>query len=158
MHQFTRGGGRGMKANSCSRTGMAGLVLLLVVIIGLVGVYFGNQWFNQKYYIRLYDGSNMRYLDMPPFAERSTSAEYELAGICDINVGTSKDQVNNFLKSMCNRYGYLCTVNEDDIKIEIRRHYYVEGKHEGNLLKLRWTPVLPDNLKARAEALSKKSE
>ena len=147
-----------MKAYSGSRTGLAGLVLLIVVIIGLIGVYFGNQWFNQKYYIRLFDGDNIRYLDMPPYAERATAAEFELTGVCDINVGTSKDQVNNFLKSMCNRYGYLCTVNEDDIRIEIRRHYSVEGKHEGNLLKLRWAPVLPDKLKARAEALGKKSE
>ncbi len=147
-----------MKPESGSRAGLAGLVLLFVVILGLVGVYFGNQWFNQKYYIRLFDGENIRYVDMPPYGERVTSAELELVGTCDINVGTSKDQVNNFLKSMCNSYGYLCTVGENEIRIEIRRHYFIDGKYEGNLLKLRWTPVLPEKLKARAEALGKKSE
>ncbi|PKL48782.1 MAG: hypothetical protein CVV42_08240 [Candidatus Riflebacteria bacterium HGW-Riflebacteria-2] len=147
-----------MKAVSGNRAGFAGLVILLVLIVGLVGVYFGNQWFNQRYYIKLFDGDKIRLIDIPPFAERVTSAEHELVGICDINIGTSKDQSNNFLKSMCNSYGYLCTVGENDIKIEIRRQYYIEGKYEGNFLKLRWTPVLPEKLKARAEALNKKSE
>ena len=156
MQQFYLAGGMRMKVYSCSRGSVAVLIILIVVILGLIGVYFGNQWFNQKYYIKLYDGENIRYIDIPPYAERETSADYELVGVCDLNVGTSKDQANDFLKSTCNRYGYLCNVGENDIRIEIRRHYYIEGKYEGNYLKLRWTPSLPDKLKARAEALSKK--
>jgi hypothetical protein len=138
------------------REGLAGLVLLIVVIIGLIGVYYGNQWFNQKYYIRIFDDNVVRYLDMPPYAERITSADYELIGICDISIGTSQDQINNFLKIMCNRYGYLCTTNEDTVQIDIRRNYSIKGTYDTSKLSLRWTPILPEKLKKAAAALAEK--
>lgn len=147
-----------MKTNIVNRSGLAGFVLLFVVILGLIGVYYGNQYFNQKYYIRLFDGEAIRYLDMPPYAERLTSADHEMIGVCDVNIGTSPDQVTNFLKSTCNRYGYLCTAGEGTVQIEVRRNYVLKGTYEANKLKLRWTPVLPEKLKAAAEALGKPGE
>ncbi|EKD84331.1 MAG: hypothetical protein ACD_39C00101G0003 [uncultured bacterium] len=147
-----------MKSNNDKRAGLAGLVLLVFVTVCLVGIYFGNQWFNQKYYIRLFDGDVVRYLDMPPYAERLSSADLEMIGVCDLNIGTSKDQISNFFKSMCNRYGYLCTTSEDGIQMEIRRNYSIKGEYETNRLKLRWTPVLPEKLKAVAAALTPKTD
>ncbi|MBU1108186.1 MAG: hypothetical protein KKB51_16055 [Candidatus Riflebacteria bacterium] len=147
-----------MKSNVVGRSGQAGLILLFVVIAGLVGVYFGNQYFSQKNYIRLFDGEAIRYLDIPPYAQRLTSADQELIGVCDISIGTSPDQATNFLKTTCNSYGYLCTAGEESVQIEIRRNYLLKGIYEGNKLKLRWTPVLPEKLKSAAEALSKKTE
>ncbi|PKL40320.1 MAG: hypothetical protein CVV41_19860 [Candidatus Riflebacteria bacterium HGW-Riflebacteria-1] len=144
-----------MKLTNDRRAGLAGLVLVIFIIIGLVGIYFGNQWFSQKYYIRLFDGDVIRYLDIPPYAERLTSADQELLGVCDINVATSKDQVNNFFNSTCNRYGYLCKTVDGGIVIELRRNYTIKGEYNSNTLQLRWTPVLPEKLKAKAAALTK---
>lgn len=145
-----------METCSDRKGGLVGLILVTLVIVGLIGVYFGNQWFSQRNYIRLFDGDAIRYLDMPPYAVRLTSAELELIGVCDIDIGTSKEQASSFLKSTCNRYGYLCTGNADELQIEIRRHYLISGSFDKNRLKLRWTPVLPEKLKARAAALEKK--
>lgn len=143
--------------NNCSKkSGLAGIVILLVFIVGLFGVYYGNQWFTQKYYIRIFDDNLVRYIDMPPYADRLSSSEYELIGVCDISIGTTPDQVNNFLKSMCNRYGYLCTTGENTVQIDIRRNYSINGTYEEGKLKLRWLPILPDKLKLRAEKLAEK--
>jgi len=146
-------------SSCCERKGgVTGLVIFIVVVLGLVGVYFGNRWFNEKYYIRLFDGENIRYLDVPPYGERITDAELELIGVCDLNIGTSKEQSNDFLENACNRYGFLWVAEEDSIRIELRRNYLIKGDYQGNQLKLRWTPILPEKLKARAETLIKQGK
>lgn len=138
-----------------SRKGFLGFLVLILMVCGLIGIYFGYGWYNQRYFIALYDGGMTRYLDVPPFSERKTSSELELIGQCTLSIGTSDDQAVQFFKSMSNRLGYLCVVKDNKMTIEVRRNYTVNGEFGGGVLKLSWTPVLPEKLKRQAAKLAK---
>lgn len=142
-----------------ARKGFLAVIILILIVGGLIGLYFGFNWYNQRYYIALYDGSMTRYIDVPPFAERKTSAEFELIGHCVLGVGTSEQQALSFYKSMCNRLGFMFSEKEGSFTIEVRRNYTVRGEYGAGQIKLSWTPVLPEKLKRQAAKLAKdKSE
>ncbi len=137
-----------------AKGGFLGLVILFLFVGGLIGLYFGYQWYNHRYYIKLYDGSMTRYLDVPPFAERLSTADQELIGECTLAIGTSDEQASQFYNSMSNRLGYLFGAKDKGWTIEVRRNYIVSGEFNSGKLNLKWEPVLPDNLKKKAQALS----
>ncbi|GAB4269472.1 MAG: hypothetical protein Kow0029_05480 [Candidatus Rifleibacteriota bacterium] len=139
------------------KRGFLTFVVFFLVVFGIVGLYMGYKWYNQRYYIVLYDGNMTRYLDVPPFSERISPASDELRGECVLSIGTSAEQVIHFLKSMSDRYGFLFSGEGDSISIEIRKNYVVKGKFEDGKLKLEWTPVLNEKLKKKADSLFKKS-
>lgn len=135
--------------------GFLTFVVFFLIVFGIVGLYLGYQWYNQRYYITLYDGNMTRYIDMPPFAERISSANRELIGECIISIGTSSEQASHFFKSMCDRYGYLFVLKENGLTMEIRKNYAIEGDYTEGKLKLTWKPVLSEKMKKRAQSLFK---
>jgi len=138
-----------------ARKGFLGIIVLILFVGGIIGLYFGYNWFNQRYYIALYDGQMTRYLDIPPFAERKTHADLELIGECTLSIGTSEKQARDFLNSMSDRLGYMCNDKDGKMIIEVRRNYIITGEFGGGLLKLNWTPVLPETLKKKAAKIAK---
>lgn len=136
--------------------GFLTFVVFFLIVFGIAGLYLGYQWYNQRYYIALYDGNMTRYLDMPPFAERVTSSNLELTGECVISIGVSSDQASSFFKSMCDRYGYMFSSKENGLIMEIRKNYAINGDYSEGKLKLTWKPLLNDKMKKRAEAMLKK--
>lgn len=137
-----------------ARKGFVGLVILFLLVGGLVGIYFGYEWYNQRNFIKLHDGSMIRLLDIPPFAERVTSADKELIGECVLSIGASEEQASQFFNSMSNRMGYLFAASEQGFTIEVRRNYIVKGEFANNKLNLTWEPVLPSGLKKKALAIA----
>ncbi|NCB38943.1 MAG: hypothetical protein EOM80_09245 [Erysipelotrichia bacterium] len=135
--------------------GFLTFVVFFLIIFGIVGLYLGYKWYNQKYYIALYDGNMTRYLDIPPFAERLTPSNRELLGECSIAIGTSSDQTNHFFKGTCDRYGYIYSLKENFFTIELRKNYVIKGEFADGKMKLTWTPSLNDKMKKRAQALFK---
>ncbi len=136
-----------------SNRGFLGFVVFFLIIFGLVGIYFGYQWYNQRNYIVLYDGEMTRRIDTPPFADRQTSSDRELIGECVLSIGTSLDQTRDFYKTMSDRYGYLFVLTESGMTMEIRKNYVVVGKFNGGQLTLNWNPVLTEKLKKKAQTL-----
>lgn len=141
-----------------NKRGILTFVVFFLIVFGLVGLFMGYKWYNQHYYVALYDGNMVRYIDIPPFSERISSASDELRGECILSVGTSSEQINHFFKSMCDRYGYLFYSKDEGIVIEIRKNYIIKGTFGDNKLKLVWTPQLSDKLKKKADGLFKKTE
>lgn len=133
-------------------------VIFFLIVFGIVGLYLGYKWYNQRYYISLYDGNMVRYLDIPPFSERISSSSDELRGECVLSIGTSSDQISHFFKSMCDRYGYIYTGTENGLTMEVRKNYVIEGTFSEGKIKLEWEPVLNDKLKKKSESLFKKTE
>lgn len=140
------------------RRGFLTFVIFFLVVFGVVGLYLGYKWYNQRYYIGLYDGEMVRYIDVPPFAERISPSSDELRGECVLSVGTSVDQVNHFLRSMADRYGYIFAGDSSSLTLEVRKNYVIKGVYDSGKLKLEWQPVLNDKLKKKADALFKKTE
>lgn len=140
------------------KRGFLTFVIFFLVVFGVVGLYLGYQWYNQRYYIALYDGQMVRHLDVPPFTERLSPATDELRGECLLSVGTSFDQASHFFKSVADRYGYIYSGNEKGLTLEIRKNYQVTGAYADGKLRLTWQPVLNDKLKKKADALFKKAE
>lgn len=140
------------------KRGFLTFVVFFLIVFGIVGLFMGYKWYNQRYYIALHDGSMVRYLDVPPFTEKLSSANDELRGECILSVGTSTDQVNHFFKSMCQRYGYIFSSKDGVIKVEIRKNYAISGTFSDGKLKLEWKPVLSAKLKKKADDLFKKTE
>ncbi len=140
-----------------SRRGFLTFVIFFLVVFGIVGLYMGYKWYNQRYYITLYDGDMVRYLDLPPFTERISSGSDELRGVCVLSVGTSLDQVSHFFKSLADRYGYLYSGDNQSLTIEVRKNYMINGTFADGKLRLEWQPVLSDKLQKKADALFKKA-
>lgn len=140
-----------------NRRGFLTFVIFFLVVFGIVGLYMGYKWYNQRYYITLYDGNMVRYLDVPPFTERISSASDELRGVCVLSVGTSLDQVSHFFKSLSDRYGYLYSGDSQTLSIEVRKNYVINGSFADGKLRLEWKPVLNDKLQKKADSLFKKS-
>ena len=136
-----------------SNRGFLGFVIFFLIIFGLVGIYFGYQWYNQRNYINLYDGDMTRRIDTPPFAERLTSSDRELLGECVLSIGTSLDQTSDFYKGMSDRYGYMFALTETGLSMEIRKNYSVVGTFAGGKLTLNWNPILNAKMKKKAESL-----
>jgi hypothetical protein len=142
--------------NYRKKHGFVGLGVFILLIFGLIGLYYGYEWYSQRYYIRLYDGGMVRYIDIPPFAERKGPAENDLIGECVLSINTSDEQYCQFFKSMSNRYGYLCNISEYALTIEVRKNYIISGEFAKGQLKLTWTPVLGDKLQKKAQAVAAK--
>ncbi len=140
------------------RRGFLTFVIFFLVVFGIVGLYMGYKWYNQRYYIALYDGNMVRYLDVPPFTERISPSSDELRGECILSVGTSLDQVNHFFKSVADRYGYIFSGDRQTLSLEVRKNYVIKGEFDNGKLKLEWQPVLNEKLKKKADALFKKKE
>jgi hypothetical protein len=136
--------------------GFIGTILIILLIVGALGLYFGYNWYNERYYVTLYDGDMVRYMDIPPFCERETPASGELTGKCVLNIGTSVDQASGFYKSMCNRYGYIYSTDNDKIKIEVHRNYIINGEFKGGKLYLNWQPKLNKELQKKLESKKEK--
>ncbi len=136
--------------------GFVGIVILILLVLGLIGIYFGYSWYQEKNFISLYDGDMTRKLDIPPFAERKFSAINDLKGEVTLKVSTSPDQIGMFFKSSCDNYGYTYEGDSEKIQISIRAGYVISGEFKDNLLVLKWNPVLDSKNKKRYEKAFKK--
>lgn len=133
--------------------GFVGYIILFLIIFGLLGIYLSRSWYIEKYYITLYDDKITRYLDIPPFAERISPASDELRGRCKISIGSSASQAFGFLKSVCDKSGYVFRNEKDSVEIEIRKNYIIKCSLVDEKLVLTWTPVLTGKLKQKFEKL-----
>ena len=93
-----------MKKN---KHGSIWVLLLVLFVIGGIAIYWGYNKYMQTLYIGFYDGNKIRYLDVPPFAERITPASLEVLGECDIRFSTIDEQVLQFFKATATKYGYF---------------------------------------------------
>ncbi len=132
-----------------SRRGFLGILIIFLLIGGLIGIYFGYGWYVERYYIKLYDGSVVRYLDIPPFTDRLNPASDDLKGECILHVGTSFEQAANFFSGVSKRYGYLAAVSGSTLTIDMRKNYRIIGEFKDNKIFLKWQPVLPEGLKKK---------
>lgn len=141
------------------RRGFFGAILIALMVAGLAGIYFGYHWYQERFYLRFYDGEMVRYMDLPPYSDRLSPARDELRGYCQIRIGTTHEQANQFLHNVCDRYGYVFSASQEagrgGFLIQVRRDYPIEGRYSAdNLLTLTWQPVLTGSNKAKAEKLS----
>lgn len=133
--------------------GFMTFVLFFLIVFGLLGVYLGYGWYMQRYYITLYDGNMTRYLDIPPFSERITSANDELRGECVLSIGASSNQAIEFLGAVSSKYGFIFIKNEKGAEIEIHKNYVVKCTIDKNMLKMNWKPKLSEKLKKKYKSL-----
>jgi hypothetical protein len=134
--------------------GFIAYILLLFLIAGAVGLYYGYFWYQEKYYINLFDGAKVRRLEVPPFAERKSPASLELKGECKLKVGTSFAQAKQFYKEVCRKKGFAFDeMGSSEISIGIKRNYVIKGVHENNDLILKWNPVLTSGQQKKYKSL-----
>lgn len=140
----------------CKAGGIVGVILVVLLIVGGIGLYFGDEFFTEKNHISFYLGDFVKGFDMPPYVERITPLDYELKGVCDLRVQTSPEQTTDFIRGACGKYGYFFQPSDESkngFQMEISRGYVVKGFYEDNVLKIRWQPVLPDKLKEKAKSI-----
>jgi hypothetical protein len=134
------------------------IFLALFILLGL-GIYYGYGLYINHYYITFYDHPKNKYLDVPPFAERITSPKLELLGECDIRFATIDEQVANFFLSTSSKHGFHYEKKGKDtnssFEITVKKDYVIYGSFEGNILKLKWTPVLTPNLQMKARKVKR---
>lgn len=143
-----------MKKN---KHGSIWVLLLVLFVIGSIAIYWGYNKYIQTLYIGFYDGNKIRYLDVPPFAERITPASLEVLGECDIRFSTIDEQVLQFFKATATKYGYFFsradTKSDSSFEITVRGDYVIKGTFDKNILQLRWNPVLPPDMQKKARAM-----
>lgn len=131
-----------------------GTILFVLVLAALVaGLIYGYGFYCEKYYIALYDGEMVRYIDVPPYAKRLDLPANDLKGQCMLEIGTSQDQANTFFGAMAKRRGFVFRTKDKvgEIEFEVSPRYLVKGVFKGNRLALRWTPILTEALQQRYE-------
>lgn len=137
--------------------GFALIVFLIFICILGLGIYFGYGMYINRYYVTFYDSPKNKYLEVPPFAERTTSPKLELLGECNIRFATIDEQVSSFFSAMASKNGFIFdqkgTEHNSDFEIFIKKDYIIKGQFEGNLLKLTWKPVLIPRLQDKARKL-----
>ncbi|HOY67734.1 MAG TPA: hypothetical protein PLP29_12665 [Candidatus Ozemobacteraceae bacterium] len=130
-----------------------GLGLLILLLVGGIAIWFGYGVYVERYYIALFDGDMVRYLDVPPYGKRLTPERDELRGHVEMTLETVPDQVCNFFGLLSTKRGYILRRKEAAIEIEIRPGYVVKGLFKDNRLTLDWNPVLNESRKARKAKL-----
>ncbi|MBF0546101.1 MAG: hypothetical protein HQM08_16775 [Candidatus Riflebacteria bacterium] len=134
--------------NSMRKQGSV-IILFFIFIFGIVGIYLGYNWYEEKYFINLYDGNMVRYLEIPPFAVRVSPKEDEVLGKCILDIKVSSEQAMTFLASKCESKGFAFKPKKEGFEILIKQNYVIKGNFSGNQLSLSWIPGLPENLKVR---------
>lgn len=141
-----------MKNNK--KGGVAGGVIIFIIVLLSLLIYFGYINYNEQHYINVYDDITQDViLEVPPYTERITEANKELIGECDLKVGTSYEQVASFYGGYCKRCGFEFEGKKNSFIITIREDYSITGNLNGNVLELRWVPVLHSNQIAKTEKL-----
>ncbi len=128
-----------------------GLFLLLLIIVGGIGLWFGYHRYQERYYINLFDGEMVRYIDVPPFGIRLTPADDELRGHAELRLEAAPEQACNFFGAIAARRGFIFRRNDDKIEIEVRPSYIVRGIIREDRLTLNWKPIL-DGARLRRKA------
>lgn len=136
----------------------AGVLIFFVFLAFLgLGMYFAYGMYINKYYVTFYDYPKNKYLDVPPFAERITSPKLELLGECDIRFNTIDEQISSFFLATSSKHGFSFEKKDSEnggpFEIVVKKDYVIYGGFEGNILKLRWTPVLTPSLQVKARKL-----
>ncbi|MFZ2960318.1 MAG: hypothetical protein WA705_25835 [Candidatus Ozemobacteraceae bacterium] len=132
--------------------GQGGIILLVILIAGLVGLYFGSRWYYDRYYVSLYDGEMTRYFEIPPFAQRKTPVSDELKGTTVLELGIAQEQANTFIAGMANRKGFVFRLNKEGFEIEITPQYKLFGRYKDATVSLSWKPRLPARLVGKVPA------
>jgi len=130
--------------------GQIGVFVLILLIAGALGVYFGYDFYLEKYYLTLYDAEMVRYLELPSFSSRETSADLELVGQCILKCSVVMEQVFFVLESTCRKRGYFFRQEKESIEIEITPKYKIKGKFLDSKLYLQWKPEIPLKLQKKA--------
>ncbi|OQA08672.1 MAG: hypothetical protein BWY66_00894 [bacterium ADurb.Bin374] len=133
-----------------SRRGQ-GLFLLLLILVGGIAIWFGYERYQERYYINLFDGEMVRYIDVPPFGVRLTPADDELRGYAELRLEAAPEQACNFFGAIAARRGFIFRRNDDTIEIEVRPSYLVKGTIKEDRLTLNWKPIL-DGARLRRKA------
>jgi len=124
-----------------------------MLIVGAAAIWFGHQWYEERYYIGLFDGEMVRYVDVPPFGRRMTPAADELRGYAEMVMETVPDQVCSFFGALSSKRGFLFRRKDSEIEIEVRPGYIVKGIFKENKLTLTWNPILNEAQKVRKAKL-----
>ncbi len=132
-----------------TRKGLAGILVLFVLILVAGGLYWFWGYSTQRNYISCYDGDITRYIDIPPYSKRLSPVEHELIGHAKLEIGVTQDQVNTFLGAMCTRKGFIFRSNPDMLEIEISPTYIMKGTYDQNNLTLLWVPKLSERLQKK---------
>jgi len=135
-----------------------GLGLWILLIVGAAAIWFGHQVYEERYYVGLFDGEMVRYIDVPPFGRRLTPATDELRGYAELVMETVPDQVCNFFGALSSKRGFIFRRKEANIEIEVRPGYIIKGIFKDNKLTLTWNPILNEARqlrKAKLEASGK---
>lgn len=130
-----------------------GLFLLVLFLVGGTAIWYGYQRYEERYYINLFDGAMVRYIDIPPFGVRQTPASDELRGYAEMVLEAAPEQACNFFGVISQRRGFTFRRNEEKIEIEVRPGYIVKGIIQEDRLSLRWNPVLDESRKKRKAKL-----
>ena len=130
------------------------VILWFVLIAGAAGIYFGYHFFSERFYISLYDGDMVRYLDIPPYSIRLSSADDELRGYCKLEIKTSQEQVASFLGGLCSKKGFhFKWLGTNEFVIIVRPNYEIRGVFKDTTLEMTWTPVLNVSRQARHDRI-----
>ncbi|MBF0499480.1 MAG: hypothetical protein HQM09_05080 [Candidatus Riflebacteria bacterium] len=141
-------GGRSVNSHllKWSSAGQGAIFLLIALIIGFVGLFYGSRWYNEKHFITLYDNEMVRYIEIPPFAQRKTPVIDELVGKCTLELATTQEQANTFLAGMANRKGFTFRLTKTGFEIDVTLKYKVTGRYNDTQIFLTWKPRLPERL------------
>ncbi|NLI78482.1 MAG: hypothetical protein GX442_18835 [Candidatus Riflebacteria bacterium] len=127
-----------------------GTILFLLLLAGVVvAIVYGYNRYNEKYYIALYDGEMVRYIDIPPFTRRVDPPVDDLKGKALLDIEVSPDQVNTFFGTMSSRRGFVFRTKEGQCEFEVSGGYVVKGTFKQNQLSLQWTPILTESLQQK---------
>ena len=138
------------------RKGQVGAIFLFLIILGVIGLYYGHQQYMEKYYISFYDGSITRYLEIPPFTQRISPGYYELFGRCSLRFATAIDQFTMAFESSCRKRGFFLKAlkEKDSFEVEIAPKYKIHCQFSENVMEMSWNPTLTESLQKKIAKLT----
>ena len=115
-------------ASAMHRTGgIVAILLLILVVGGVAGMYYAYQQHLPNYYLILYDGKFVRYLDVPPFSKRLGPASDDKKGECMLEINITSEQSNAFLVEYCKKKGFVFKSDEKGFTIDVAPDYVIKG-------------------------------
>ena len=138
------------------RKGQVGIFFLFLIILGVIGLYFGHQQYMEKYFISFYDGNITRYLEIPPYTQRVSPGYYELFGRCSFRFATAIDQFTMAFESSCRKRGFFLRAMKEKncSELEITPTYKIQCRFSENMLEMSWNPILSEKLQKKIAKLS----
>jgi hypothetical protein len=135
------------------KKGSLGCFVAFILAAGLLAVFFGYDFYVEKYFITFHDVPMTRYLEVPGFATRVSPPSHELFGVCTFSTALLPEQAEMVLSSSCSKRGYQFKSREKGFEIEVTPTYKVLGKYHEQYLTMIWDPVLSERNRLRAQKI-----